>query len=155
MLAELPEARRGSEEGIPPITRFQKDQTMLMFKRLLFIVFLSSGSTLAAGQTSAPALPEDIVLGFVHFETIAVADTREGYHKPDVVVRTTNRKNKMQSLGISNEAGVLIQPLPPGKYCYDAFSATGRHLTMKRPPAERCFDVEAGKDVEVGVEYKQ
>jgi len=126
-----------------------------MFKHLLFITFLSSGSILAAGQTSTPALQGEIALGFVHFETIAVGDTREGYHKPDIVVRVTNRVNKLQSFGISNEAGVLIEPLPPGKYCYEAFSATGHHLKMTRPAAERCFDIQAGKDIDVGVEYEQ
>jgi hypothetical protein len=153
MLAELPEGRLASEEGIHLIKGFQRGQTMLMFKRLLFIVFLSSGSILTAGQDSFPPPEGDIALGFVHFETIAVGDTGEGHHRPDIVVRTTNQTSRIQTFGISNEAGVLIEPLPPGRYCYEAFSATGRHLKMKRPAAERCFDVEAGKDGEVGVEF--
>ena len=125
-----------------------------MFKRLLFIGFLSSGAILAADKTNPPAHQGDIRLGFVHFETIAVSDS-EGLHKPDIVVRVASRTTKMQSFGISNEAGVLILPLPPGGYCYEAFSATGRRLKMKRPPVERCFDVGTGKDIEVGVEFKQ
>jgi len=97
----------------------------------------------------------DIVLGFVHIETIAVGDRGEGHHKSGIVVLMTNRANKVESFGISNEAGILIEPLRPGEYCYEAFSDAGRHLKMNRPALERCFEVQAGKDVEVGVGFKE
>jgi hypothetical protein len=73
---------------------------------------------------------------------------------PFVVVRVTNKANDVRSFGISNEAGVLGMPLPPGQYCYDAFSRSGKSFQMNRPPAERCFAVQAGQTEEVGVAVK-
>ena len=70
------------------------------------------------------------------------------------MVRVTNQSEKVQSFGLSNEVGVLGMPLPPGKYCYDAFSQTGHRLKMNRPAPEKCFDVREGKVVEVGVGFK-
>ena len=129
---------------------------MLLTPRLLlFAAFVSGGSILPATQTAPSHLESDIVLGFVHIETIAVGDRGEGHHKSGIVVRMTNGRTKVESFGISNEAGVLIEPVPPGEYCYEAFSDTGRHLKMNRPAVERCFEVQAGKDVEVGVGFKQ
>ncbi len=125
---------------------------MSIFNHLLSIVFLSSSWVLPTTGTSAPR-SEDITLGFAHFETIAVSDTGEGHHKPGVVVQMTSQADKIRSFGLSNEAGVLIEPLPPGRYCYDAFNDAGHHLQMKRPASERCFDVRAGEDAEVGVEF--
>jgi hypothetical protein len=154
MLAEA-ELRLVWEERTLPIAAFEKDPSMLKFKRLLFIAFLSTGTILATQQTASNALQEDVVIVFAHLETIAIGVSGEGHHKPDIVVRMTNRSNKIDSFGVSNEAGVLIAPLPPGRYCYEAFDATGHHLKMKRPAAERCFEVEGGKDVEVGVEFMQ
>jgi hypothetical protein len=128
---------------------------MLTLRILLFAALVSSGSILPAAQRAPSPIEADIFLGFVHIETIAVGVTGEGHHKSGIVVRVTNQKNKVDSFGISNEAGVLIEPLPPGEYCYEAFSDAGRHLKMNRPAVERCFEVQAGKGVEVGVEFKQ
>jgi hypothetical protein len=90
----------------------------------------------------------------VQFETLGVSEAG-GKHLPFVVVRVTNKANNMQSFGISNEAGVLGMPLPPGQYCYDAFSRTGNSFQMNRPPSERCFAVKTGQTEEVGVGVKQ
>ena len=128
---------------------------MLRFRLLLLAAVFTGGSILPAAQTASSHLQVDILLGFVHIETIAVGDSGEGHHKSGIVVRLTSRENKVESFGISNEAGVLIAPLPPGQYCYDAFSDAGRHLKMNRPAVERCFEVQAGKDVEVGVGFKE
>jgi hypothetical protein len=120
---------------------------MLTFNRLLFIAFLSSSLLLATEQRAIDS--KDITLGLVQFETY-----NEVAHSPYMVVRVTSQADRVQSFGISNEAGVLGMPLPPGKYCYDAFSQAGHHLRMKRPPSERCFSVKKGQVVEVGVEFK-
>jgi hypothetical protein len=71
-----------------------------------------------------------------------------------VVVRAIHKTDKIESFGLSNEAGVLGMPLPPGEYCYDAFSKTGHHLDMNRPESERCFNVEENQVTEVGVGLK-
>jgi hypothetical protein len=89
----------------------------------------------------------------VQFETLRVSEAG-GKHLPFVVVRVTKKTNDVQSFGISNEAGVLGMPLPPGEYCYDAFSRTGNSLQMNRLPSERCFALKAGQTEEVGVGVK-
>ena len=128
---------------------------MLRFRLLLLAAVLSTFSILPVAQTAPSRVQADILLGFVHIETIAVGDSGEGHHKSRIVVKITNRAKTVESFGISNEAGVLIEPLPPGQYCYEAFSDAGRHLKMNRPAVERCFEVQAGKDVEVGVGFRE
>jgi hypothetical protein len=107
---------------------------------------------LFAGPTTSG--PEDIKLGLIQFETMTVTDMG-GTHSPFVVVRVTDQSSKVQSFGLSNDAGYLGMPLPPGNYCYDAFSKTGQHLRMNREPSERCFSVKEGEFVNVGVGYRQ
>ena len=101
--------------------------------RLLFIAFLSSCVLFTSGQSASDF--SDIALGFAQFETVIVT-ADGGKHSPFVVVRVTNQSDMVRSFGLSNEAGVLGMPLPPGNYCYEAFSRTGRHLDMNRPGPE-------------------
>ena len=105
------------------------------------------------GAKSGPERP-DIQLGFVQFETLRVSEAG-GKHLPFVVTRVTNKANNVENFGISNEAGVLGMPLPPGQYCYDAFSRNGNSFKMNRPPSERCFAVQADQTEEVGVGVRQ
>jgi hypothetical protein len=125
---------------------------MLTFNRLLSIAFLSSALLLSAEPTADG--PGDIKLGLVQFETLTVTDNG-GSHSSFIVVRVTDQSNKVQSFGLSNDAGQLGMPLPPGEYCYDAFSKTGQHLRMNRQPSERCFSVKEGQFEEVGVGFRQ
>lgn len=124
---------------------------MSTFNRLLFIASLSS-VFLLAGQ-SKPFERGDLSLGFAQFETLTVTGSG-GKHTPFIVVRASNKAGKIQSFGLSNEAGVLGMPLPPGEYCYDAFSQAGHHLEMNRPESERCFEVKQDQVTEVGVGLK-
>ncbi len=126
----------------------------MTFNLLLSIAFLCSSVTLLASQKGAEPT-RDLALGMVQFETVVVADGGGGHHRSGVVVQTTERKNKTQSFGISNEAGVVVMPLPQGEYCYDAFSRSGQHLELERPASERCFSVKKGQNVEVGVGFRQ
>jgi hypothetical protein len=121
--------------------------------RLLFIAFLSSNLTLGVAQTRVTGKPEgDISLGLANFQTVSVGPN--GSHmSPYVIVRVESRSTNLQSFGLSNEAGVVGMPLPPGEYCYAAFSKEGRYLKMKRPRSERCFGVAKDQVVEVGVEF--
>ena|GEM_PF-4632210 len=70
-----------------------------------------------------------------------------------IVVSVSNKSHEIHSFGISNEAGVLGMPLPPGDYCYDAFSQTGHHLRINRTPSERCFSIKENQTEEVGVGF--
>lgn len=124
---------------------------MSTFIRLLYIAFLSSACLVAAGRSVSES--SDIALGLAQLETITIAGGG-GTHAPYIVVRVTNQGDKVQSFGLSNDAGVVEMPLPPGKYCYEAFSRTGHRLQMKRPPPERCFDIKAEQFLEIGVEFK-
>jgi hypothetical protein len=123
---------------------------MWILSRLLSAAFLSSALCFSA--LSGPERP-DIQLGFVQFETLRVSEAG-GKHLPFVVVRVTSKANDVQSFGISNEASVLGMPLPPGRYCYDAFTRSGNSFQMNRPPTERCFAVQAGQTEGVGVGVK-
>jgi hypothetical protein len=116
------------------------------------MAFLSSAFLLSAGPTDNG--PEDIKLALIQFETLSVTD-RGGTHSPFIVVRVIGQSNQVQSFGLSNDAGYIGMPLPPGDYCYDAFSKTGQHLRMNRQPSERCFSVKEGEFLEVGVGFKQ
>jgi hypothetical protein len=124
---------------------------MLLLKHLCSIAFLGSVTLFAAAWNTSTA--SDIPLGLVQFETVTVA-ANGGTHLPYIVVRVTNQTNRIESFGLSNEAGVLEMPVPPGRYCYEAFSQAGHHLVMNRPKAERCFSVKKEQTVEVGVGLK-
>jgi hypothetical protein len=116
---------------------------------LLFIVFLSSS---ASSQEKRPGSSQNLALGMVNIQTVAVGGG-ESHLKSGVVVRLTSRVTKVQSYALSNAAGIVVVPLPPGSYCYDAFSQAGQPLQMKRPSRERCFSVKKGQVAEVGVEF--
>jgi hypothetical protein len=142
----------GWDALILAITHLKRDQTMLNFNRLLSIVFLSNALLLSAGQVADG--PDDIKLGLVQFETLSVTD-KGGTHSPFIAVRVLNQNNKVQSFGLSNEAGFLGMPLPPGDYCFDAFSKGGHALRMNRQPSDRCFSVKEGQFIEVGVGFRE
>jgi hypothetical protein len=127
---------------------FQKGNEMLTFNRILFIASLSSLLFLAIGQGRGDS--KDIALGLASFETFD-----EVGHSPFMVVRVVSQTSPIQSFGLSNEAGVLGMPLPPGNYCYDAFSKAGHAFQMNRPQPERCFSVRKDQVVEVGVKVRQ
>lgn len=124
---------------------------MRPLKLVLYFAFLGLALSFVTARSASDS--SDIPLGMAQFETVAVAENG-GNHSPYIVVKVTNQTNQIESFGLSNEAGVLGMPLPPGKYCYEAFSKAGRHLDMNRPQADRCFDVKKGQTVEVGVGFK-
>lgn len=130
------------------IVASRKDLPMLAQRLRLFIVLLSSWPLLGAEATR-------IDLGLVNVQTVAVSKAGESRMSPGIVVRVTNRSTRTQSLGISNEAGILVLPLPPGRYCYDAFSEQGVALTMRRPPRDRCFSIAKDAIETIGVEFLQ
>ena|ERR1043166_3567314 len=117
---------------------------------LLCIVFLSNT---ALPQEKRPGSWQNLALGMVNIQTVAVSDG-ESHLKSGVVVRLTSSAEKVRSYALSNEAGIAVVPLPVGTYCYDAFSQSGQPLQMKRASPDRCFAVKKGQISNVGVEFK-
>ena len=118
----------------------------------MFQLILSS-VILALLQPQATSTAKDLELGTVFMVSTSGPDRGPGEIITDIVVRVTDSKS-VQSFGITNEAGVLAMPLPPGRYCWDAFSKTGKALRTNRPPQNRCFQVSASeiREVAVGLE---
>lgn len=115
-----------------------------------FIVLLSS-LILALLRSQVGATAKDLELGTVFMVSKTGAPDRGRAEViTDIVVRVTDSKT-VQSFGITNEAGVLAMPLPAGRYCWDAFSKTGKALRMNRPPQDRCFQVRRNEIREVGI----
>jgi hypothetical protein len=90
--------------------------------------------------------------GLANIEVVAVGSSDDSHILPHVVVRIAGRKNKVQSYGLSNESGIIVMPLPPGSYCYDAFSEAGVVLNLRRKASERCFSIEKDSYETIGVE---
>jgi hypothetical protein len=126
---------------------------MSNISHLLSITFLSSALLLAAVEP-ANAQSKTVSLGLINAQTVAVTDSGGSQMKGGIVVRFTSTTNQVQSFGISNEAGILVTPLPVGRYCYDAFSSTGVRLQTKRQAADRCFVLKKGEDLTIGVEVR-
>lgn len=115
------------------------------------IAFLTSLAVPVAGDARAGTKDVDITI--VNVQTAAVSFAGEYRMSPHVVVRVINGKDGIRSFGLSSEAGILLLPLPPGRYCYDAFSPRGRALRMVRPSAERCFTATRDGETTIGVSY--
>jgi hypothetical protein len=126
---------------------------MSNISHLLSIAFLSSAVLLAAIEP-ATAQSKALSLGLVNAQTVVVTNSGDSQMKGGIVVRFTSTTNQVQSFGISNEAGILVSPLPAGRYCYDAFSSSGARLQMKRQAAQRCFVLKRGEDLTIGVEFR-
>jgi hypothetical protein len=126
---------------------------MLNIRRQVFTKYLSSFAFLLISFCSVQA--KEISLGFVLLQTVSVDKSDSSKLSPGIVVRFFNKSTKSEMFAITNDVGFAQVPLRPGTYCYDAYSSTGHQFQMKRPESERCFDVRAGKDVEVGVEFSK
>ena len=123
-----------------------------MFRLMLplgFIVLLSS-AILALSQAQAGTTTKDLELGTAFMVSTTGPSDGPGAIRTDVVVRVTDSKS-VQSFGITNEAGVLEMPLPPGRYCWDAFSPAGKAFRMNRQPQDRCFQVRRNEIREVAI----
>lgn len=72
----------------------------------------------------------------------------------DYGVSSYGQRNNIQSFGLSNEGGIIVMPLPPGRYCYDAFTDKGKSLEMVHNPSERCFSLKKDSVETIGVEFR-
>lgn len=107
----------------------------------------------ALGAASARSDAKDVNLAIVNVQTVVLLPSGEYRMSPYIVVKVTDEKARIQSFGLSGEIGILLLPLPPGRYCYDAFSRSGRALKMVRPRAERCFMATQEPETTIGVGY--
>lgn len=126
-----------------------KDLSMSIYRRRS-IKFLSSFifilSLLCNAQTKAP----DLELGLVQFSSATVFDGKTSHTVPGIVLVVKGKNNGVQSFGITNEAGVLAMPLPPGDYSLAAYTEKGKYVKIERP--ELIFHVSKNQLTEVGIE---
>jgi len=93
-----------------------------------------------------------IDLGFVNFETVTAARGLGGaqHTKSGIIVRMFDVSHNREVFTISNEAGISVVPLRPGKYCFEAFSITGTRLELDKSQSS-CFTVPKDETITVGV----
>lgn len=121
---------------------------------LLLIITLLNSNAIGLPLKDKTIAQEDIELGSAYIQVVAVDANSKSTLASDVVVRIIGEKNKVESYAISNEAGLIYyMPLPPGRYCYDAFTKNGKALRMVRKPSERCFSLDKDSEVNIGVEF--
>ena len=93
-----------------------------------------------------------IQLGFAYFQTVkgsAVAGDPQHMY-PGIVVRMFPKRGRGEVFGISNRDGVVLVPLRPGQYCFEAFDSKGTGLALD-PNQASCFPITLGKTTDVGV----
>jgi len=116
------------------------------------IVFLISTMALVAYSHGEQG-NSGLTFGWLNIQTVVVSADGDSHMSPGIIVRISSQDNNVQSFGFSNEAGVLIMPLPPGNYCYDAYSQNGATLQLRRQGDSRCFVMKKDGVTEVGIEY--
>ena len=121
---------------------------MLLFRILIIICLLASN---LFSEDEAPTT-EYIQLGFASIEVVAVKSNGESQHKAGIVVKISGTTNNVQSYGLSIDPGLIVMPLPPGKYYYDAFSNDGEKLQLRRESSKRYFSINKGETTIVGIE---
>lgn len=121
---------------------------------LLLTTVLLSSNVMSLSPEKEELTLKDIEFGAAYFQVVAVDADGISTLAPGIVVRITGQKNKVQSYAVSNEAGLIYyMPLPPGRYCYEAFTKTGKSLRMVRKPPKRCFSLGKDSEVNIGVEF--
>ena len=113
--------------------------------------FLLGGALLT---TVVPAeRPQPINIGYAIVQTVAAPAVQgdSEHFVPRVFVRMYNLKEGRESFGVSNQDGMLMVPLRPGSYCFEAFNRKGMPLELTSSQ-KRCFELTADRDVDVGVE---
>ena len=90
-------------------------------------------------------------LGMANMQSVIAAPAGPAEIAAGIVIRTRDTKD-LQSFGVTNEVGILVMPLPVGRYCFDAFTQEGKALRLVREPSQRCFSIRRDQVAEVGVE---
>ena len=95
---------------------------------------------------------QQISLGFANIET-AIAAKRPGdpqHMTSGIVVRIVGKSAERETFAISNEAGIVVVPLRPGEYCFEAYNHKGLRLDLETKQSH-CFSIRAGDTLTVGV----
>jgi hypothetical protein len=69
---------------------------------------------------------------------------------PGIVVRMFPKRGNGEVFAISNRDGVVLVPLRPGQYCFEAFDGDGTGLALDLKQAS-CFPISLNKTTDVGV----
>jgi hypothetical protein len=98
------------------------------------------------------AQPRRVQLGYAYIQTVkgsAVAgDPQQMY--PGIVVRMFPKRGHGEAFAISNRDGIVLVPLRPGQYCFEAFDGNGTGLALD-PKQASCFPITLNKTTDVGV----
>jgi hypothetical protein len=130
-----------------------------MYLRICLLLFINLLASTASAQPSERARSADnvarVALGLVSLELRPVGrDVLPSKVGAGIVVRITGESNSVQSWGISNEAGIVIMPLPPGDYCYALYTRAGIPLQLERRGFSPCLTVVETQVTQVGLEYR-
>ena len=124
------------------------DQLMFRQKFLPLIMLLLNSNLFSL---EIRPLADETRFGFASIEVLAIDDSGSWIHLRNIVIRISDKKHSVRSYGLSNEMGLVVMPLPPGKYCYDAFSSTGEVLQTRRKGSEKCFSILKSKAEAVNI----
>lgn len=119
---------------------------------LYFIILLSSNATFSLTEQETLA-PKNIDLGQANIEVVSIDTNNKRAMAPGIVIRIVGKKNNVESFGLSNEGGMILMPLPPGDYCYEAFTYEGKGLPLVRKGSRRCFSIEKDLEKTIGIEF--
>jgi len=93
-----------------------------------------------------------IELGYANIQTVkaSVAAGRPQEMLPGVVVRIFPEQGAGETFAVSNVTGIVVVPLRPGQYCYDAFDQKGVALSLD-PEQYTCFSIAVDQTTTIGV----
>lgn len=96
--------------------------------------------------------PRRIQLGYANVQTVkrspAPGDLQHMY--PGIVVRMFPVRGRGESFAVSNRDGIVVVPLRPGQYCFEAFDGNGVQLVLDAKQAN-CFSIHLDKTTDIGV----
>lgn len=69
---------------------------------------------------------------------------------PGTVIRFLDSTKGREIFAISNKDGMVLVPLRPGKYCFEAYDKNGARYNLD-PEQRDCFSVKQSEHVEIGV----
>jgi hypothetical protein len=124
-----------------------------IYHLLNIIILLNSGFN-AAIHSGMASDSKNLDFGMANIEAVAVDINGKSTIAPDIIIRITAKGTRVESYGMSDEGGMILMPLPPGRYCYEAYSERGRPLKMIRKPSDRCFTLKKNSELTIGVEFE-
>lgn len=119
---------------------------------LLTIILLSSNASLFCVEEQETT-QRSIEFGIADIQVGAVLDDGKSTITPNIIVKITGQNNHVLSYGMTDVAGTIAMPLPPGRYCYELYSENGEAIQTRRKDKRRCFDIEKDAIEMVGIDF--